>query len=325
VSEEPTVWTPKSLLDWTEAYFQEKGIASPRLDAELLLAHVLGCERISLYLQFDRPLTAEELERYRALVKARGQRRPLAYLTGEAGFWNLTLRVGEGTLIPSPDTETLVEGILEAVAAQRRGDPGRPLAALELGTGSGAIPLAVCSEVRGLRWVAVERSPAALAVAAANRARHAALLAPRGNALHLVLGDRFEAIAPGWRPHLVAGNPPYIPTGTIDRLMPEVSRAEPRMALDGGPDGTRFQRYMLAYAARALAPGGRVLFEMGAEQGGALRKLLAGIPALSLLEVRDDLGGHPRVLHAVRREADGQAAPGPAAAPPPGRATPPPQ
>jgi release factor glutamine methyltransferase len=298
VTSSPDAWTPKTLLDWTEGYFDDKGVPSPRLDAELLLAHVLGCRRIDLYLQFDRPLGDAELARFRELVRARGQRRPLAYLVGEAGFWSLTLAVREGILIPSPDTEVLVEGVLAAIADLRRAEPARPLRALELGTGSAALPLAVCSEVEGLRWVAVERSPAAMAVAAENRRRHAALLGPRGNALHLVLGDRFEAIAPAWRPHVVAGNPPYIPTATIDRLMPEVSRAEPRMALDGGRDGGDFQRTMLDYAAQRLAPGGHVLMELGSEQERRLRAELAARPPLELLEVRNDLAGHPRVLHA---------------------------
>ena len=300
MTERSEVWTPHSLLNWTEAYFDGKGVPSPRLDAELLLAHVLGCRRIDLYLQFDRPLAEAELTRFRELVRARGQRRPLAYLVGEADFWSLTLAVREGILIPSPDTETLVEGILAAIADLRREQPERPLLALELGTGSAAIPLAVCSEVRGVRWLAVERSPAAMAIAAENRRRHAGLLEPRGNALRLVLGDRFEAIADAFRPHLVAGNAPYIPRGTIDRLMPEVAKAEPRLALDGGRDGGDFQRYMLAYAQRALAPGGRVLLEMGSDQERRLRGELAQQAGLRLVEVRNDAAGHPRVLHAER-------------------------
>jgi release factor glutamine methyltransferase len=305
VTSPPQVWTPKALLDWTEGYLDDKGVPSPRLDAELLLAHVLGCRRIDLYLRFDRPLAEAELGAYRALVRARGQRRPLAYLVGETGFWSLTLTVREGILIPSPDTETLVEGVLAAIAALRAEDPARPLRALELGTGSAAIPLAVCSEVEGLAWVAVERSPAAMAVAAENRRRHAGLLAPRRNALWLVLGDRFEAIAPDWRPHLVAGNPPYIPDGTVDRLMPEVSQAEPRMALAGGLDGGDFQRAMLDYAQRSLAPGGHVLMEMGSEQERRLRADVEQRPGLRLIDVRKDLAGHPRVLHAQRAEPVG--------------------
>lgn len=316
------VWTSKALLQRTESYFDDRGLPSPRLDAELLLAHVLGCRRIDLYLQFDRPLSDDEVARYRELVRARAQRRPLAYLIGETDFWSLTLAVREGLLIPSPDTETLVEAILDAVAELRADEPHRVLQALELGTGSAAIPLAVCSEVRDVRWVSVERSPVAMEVAAENRSRHADLLAPRGNTLRLVLGDRFEAIAPEFRPHIVAGNPPYIPSGTIERLMPEVSRAEPRLALNGGPDGTDFQRYMLAYAARNLAPGGHVLMEMGSDQERRLRAAVEQQPRLGGVQVHNDLSGQPRVLHA-RAAADEAAMPaglnsGTAGAPPPG-------
>lgn len=299
------IWTPKSILDWTEEFFSSKGVSSPRLDAELLLAHVLRCQRIDLYLKFDQPLDSTTLAEFRQLVRQRAERRPLAYLTGETGFWNLTLKIAEGVLIPSPDSETLVEAILAAIAElraelraeSRTEDPDAPLSVLELGTGSAALPLAVCSEVRNIRWVAVERSPEAMAIARENARAHAALLEPRGNALHLFLGDRFQAIHPQWRPHLVAGNPPYIPSGTIDRLMPEVSRAEPRMALDGGADGGDYHRYMLEYAARALRPGGRVLMEIGAEQSPSLKAWTRQQGGIEWVEFRQDLGGHPRVFH----------------------------
>lgn len=322
MSADAHAWTPKGLLERTESFFDDRGLPSPRLDAELLLAHVLGCQRIDLYLQYDQPLSEDEVGRYRELVRARAQRRPLAYLIGETGFWSLTLAVREGLLVPSPDTETLVEAILGAIADLRANEPERPLWALELGTGTAAIPLAVCSEVRGVRWVSVERSSAAMQVAAENRERYPELLEPRGNGLALVLGDRFEAIGAGFRPHIVAGNPPYIPAGTIDRLMPEVSRAEPRLALNGGPDGTDFQRYMLAYAGRSLAPGGHVLMEMGSDQERRLRTALQQQPRLGAVRVHNDLSDQPRVLHAQALAAPGDTleglSPGPADAPPQG-------
>ena len=140
-------WTPKTLLDWSKDYFAKKGILTARLDGEILLAHVLGCRRIDLYLQFDRPLAADELSAYRELVRARADRTPVAYLTGKAGFWNLMLSVGPGCLVPRPDTETLVEAVVEAVDEMRHSshgmhaDPVKPsMLCLELGTGTGAIP-----------------------------------------------------------------------------------------------------------------------------------------------------------------------------------------
>lgn len=303
----PAQWTPKSLLDWSEGYFRERAIPTPRLDAELLLAHVLGCRRIDLYLQFDRPLTESELAAYRALVQGRARRTPVAYLVGEAEFYGLTLAVGPGCLIPRQDTETLVDVALEAVQALRAGAPaaGAPLTVLEWGTGSAAIPLALCAAAEGLRLFCCDLSPEALAWARRNRERHAALLAPRGNALHLVRCAGFGAIRPEARPALILANPPYVPAGTIPGLEPEVAEAEPRLALDGGADGLDAYRALLPFAAAQLAPGGRLVVECGFDQGEALRELVAAHPPLRLLEVRWDLAGHERVIHAER--ADGAA------------------
>jgi release factor glutamine methyltransferase len=293
------------------------------MDAELLLAHVLALRRLDLYLQFDRPLGAPELARYRELVRRRAERIPVAYLTGEVGFWNLTLGIAPGCLIPRPDTETLVESVLAALAepSGAEDDSGSAEAALakaglaaaravgtrrvvlELGTGSAAIPLAVCSEVRDLTWIAVERSPAALAVARGNRQRHAALLGPRGNRLWLIGGDAFTALRTDLRADLIVSNPPYIPSAAIAGLMPEVSQAEPRLALDGGVEGLAFLRLLLAEAETRLLPHGRLVVELGHDQLAAVRGLLASTPSLSEAGVRHDLGGHARVLD-VRRRAE---------------------
>lgn len=296
-------WTPKSLLDWSARFFSEKKIPSPRLDAELLLSHVLDCKRIDLYLQFDRPLHEAELAAYRELVQGRARRIPVAYLTGWVGFRDLTLAIGEGCLVPRPETETLVDVCLDAIALLRaqRASPA-PLVLAEVGTGSGAIPLAVCAEAEGLRWVSCDLSGAALVLAKKNLAALRHLLAPRGNAVYLVRARGGGAFRSDFRPELVVSNPPYIPTGQLDGLEPEVSRAEPRLALDGGPDGMEPQRELMAYAAAALRPGGRLVFEFGAGQAEALRGLLQAHPALELVEIRDDLAGRERVFHARRRE-----------------------
>jgi release factor glutamine methyltransferase len=291
-------------LQWTEGFFRGKGIDTPRLDAELLLAHVLGCPRINLYLQFDRPLGAAELAAFRELVRARAARTPVAYLVGSVGFWKLTLAIRPGVLIPRADTEALVEATLRAISALREqpGSAARPLAVLELGTGSGALPLAVCSEAQHLRWVGVDAAPQAVAVAAENRRRHAHLLAPRGNALLLLRGDRFAALAPSFQPDLIVSNPPYIPSVDIPGLMPEVAQAEPRAALDGGVDGMVFHRYLLDHAAAHLAPGGRLLMEMGQDQGAALTTAAGRRAGLRLLAIHKDLAGRDRVIEVERTE-----------------------
>ncbi len=296
------VWTPRSLLEWSQGYFKDKGIATPRLDGELLLAHVLGCQRIDLYLAYDRPLDAAELSAYRELVRARAGRKPVAYLTGEAGFWDMTLAVGPGCLIPRADSETLVEVALEAVDALRReaGDDERELLLLEFGTGSAAIPLALCSERKRLRCVACDLSSAALSYARANRRAWAVHLAPRHNALHLFLGRGFEAVAQHCRPDLIVSNPPYVPSQELKTLEPEVAREEPALALDGGADGLEVHRQLIGFAAGALAPGGRLVLEIGMGQRAPLSQVLADHPVLRLLEFREDLAGVERVLHAVR-------------------------
>ena len=295
-------WTPKSLLDWSTDYFSGKGIVTAKLDSEMLLAHVLGCSRIDLYLQFDRPLTTDELAAYRSLVRARAGRTPVAYLTGEAGFWNLQLSVGPGCLIPRPDTETLVEVVLEAIDGFRENSGAdSPLICLEWGAGCGAIPLAVCGEREHLMWVACELSPQALAYARADRHNHSSLLGPRHNSLQLIRADGFSAISPQTRPHLIVSNPPYIPQEILAGLEPEVSQSEPATALDGGADGLDFHRRLVTAAGENLAPGGRLLLEIGAEQGEALRALLREQDAFELVEIRRDLGGRDRALHAVRR------------------------
>jgi release factor glutamine methyltransferase len=248
-----------------------------------------------------------ELSAYRELVRARAARTPVAYLVGTVGFWKLTLAIRPGVLIPRPDTEALVEATLRTIAAlrERRGDQfsgphGAPLTVLELGTGSGAIPLAVCFDAQHLRWVAVDAAREAAAVAAENRRRHAHLLAPRGNALLLVRGDRFSALAPAFRPDLIVSNPPYIPSTDIPGLMPEVAQAEPRAALDGGVDGMVFHRYLLDHAAAHLTPGGRLLMEMGQEQGEALTVATGRRAGLRVLGLHKDLAGRDRVIEVER-------------------------
>lgn len=298
-----TLWTPKSLLDWSTEYFSGKQIGTARLDSELLLAHVLDCRRIDLYLQFDRPMNPDELAAYRALVRGRALRTPVAYLIGEVGFWNLMLKVGPGCLIPRQDTETLVETVLDAMDSLREqaGAAPQSLLCVEVGTGSGAIPLAVCSEREHVLWLGCEFSADAMAFALANRRAHAQLLQPRHNSLFLLRGNGLSAMAPGARPHIIVSNPPYIPSSTLAALEPEVSRAEPGVALDGGFDGLNFYRELVPRGAEMLAPGGRLILEIGADQGPALREIVQAEEGLELLELRQDLGGRERVVHAIRR------------------------
>lgn len=281
------VWTPLRLLEWTTRRFAGAGIDSPRLAAQILLAHALGIDRVQLYVQHDKPLGPDELGRYRELVRRRLAGEPVAYLTGRQEFWSLSLAVDARVLVPRRDTETLVELVLDQV------DRAAPLRIADLGTGSGAIALALARELPQARLVATDRSADALAVARENAARLG--LADR---VELREGDLFGALGGGERFDVLVSNPPYVASGAIDGLAPEVRR-EPRAALDGGPDGLDHLRRLAAGAAAHLAaPGGLVAFEHGFDQGGAVRALIDATGAFQPAATRADLAGQPRVTWA---------------------------
>jgi release factor glutamine methyltransferase len=271
------------VLRKTEGFFREKGIPTPRLDAELLLAHVLGLERLQLYLRFDQPLTDKDLEALRPLVRRRGLREPLAYVLGTKGFHRLDLAVRPGVLVPRPDTETLVEAALEWI-----GTPTEPVFVADVGAGTGAVGLAIAHTLPQVRVYETDLSPEALACT-------------RENVATLQLGDRVAVLEgslldpiPARRPiDWVVSNPPYIPTRVIDTLEPEVAKHEPRLALDGGLDGLGPYR-LLVPQARARARKG-LLVEVGHDQADAVGALFE---AAGFVDVRTwtDLGGHRRVV-----------------------------
>ena len=259
------------------------GVAAPRLDARLLLEHVLEAAGGTVLGQRERPLSTGEEARLAALVGRREGREPLARILGTREFWSLTFRVGAPTLVPRPDSETLVEAALEHVAG-REG----PLSVLDLGTGSGCLLLAVLSEVVGARGVGVDIDADALAVARDN----ARALGLEGRA-RFVQGDWAAAI--GSRFDLVLANPPYIATADMDGLEPEVAAFEPRRALDGGPRGLDCYQTLAPQLPALLAPGGGAVIEVGAGQAAAVRAILHEHP-LGVAQVRRDLAGVERCL-----------------------------
>ncbi len=288
-------------------FFEERGIPTPRLDAELLLSHVLDCSRMALYLEFDRPVNLGELEKFRPLVRQRGERVPVSYLTGNCAFWSLDLAVGPGCLIPRPDTEALVEAALGAVREIRAAEQSRPgtgataMAVLELGTGTGAIPLALCSELENLRILSCDASKDAMRYAATNRNFHEGILTPRHNRLDLLLGDKFEALGPDFQPSLILSNPPYIPRDGIAGLEPEVAREEPSAALDGGIDGLDMIEYLLNFAAQRLPRSGQLVMEIGFDQRGAITRLCQAHESLDPPQFHQDLAGNDRVAQLRHR------------------------
>ena len=277
------LWTIGRILKWTEQYFKEKGIESPRLDAEVLLSHILGRERIYLYVHFDEPLEPAELARYREAIKQRVQRVPIAYIIGEKEFMGLTFKVTEDTLVPRPDTEILVQAAIERLRA--RGDAPR---FADIGTGSGAICLSVLHFLPKAQADTVDISPAARAIAEENAA--ALEVADRvtfhtGDLLAPLAGQCYDAIL---------SNPPYIPDGDIAALAPEVRLKEPHTALAGGKDGLDFYRHLMADAPALLKDGGFLAVEVGIHQAAPVAAL--AVPSFSRTEILKDYAGIERVV-----------------------------
>jgi release factor glutamine methyltransferase len=279
-------WTILEVLQWTTARFQERGMGSPRLDAELLAAHAFGLSRVQLYTQFDRPLLPPELAALRELVKRRQAGEPVAYLTGRKEFWSLDLAVDKRVLIPRPDTETTVEEALERLKERPGEEPAR-LALADIGTGSGAIALALAKNHPGASVFACDVSTDALAVARANAERLAL-------AVTFLEGHLAEPLRAHGRFDLIAANLPYVRAGDIPGLAPEV-RSEPWLALDGGEDGLHLVRTLVAMAPEVLAPGGALVLEIGEGQAAATAELCRAA-GLQDVRVRADLGGVDRVV-----------------------------
>jgi release factor glutamine methyltransferase len=277
-------WTTLRVLTWTQTHFKSRGVESPRLDAEVLLAHVLGLSRVQLYTSFDRPLDEQELATYKALIKRRLAGEPIAYLVGRQEFWSLALTVDERVLVPRRDTETLVEVGLRVA----RGLPQGPLRVVDLCTGSGAVALALATELPQATVVATDVSAGALAVARANAEKLG--LAGR---VTFHEGDLFAPLAGEAAFGLVVSNPPYVTTAEMAGLSPEVGK-EPRLALDGGPDGLVVIRRLVAGAVAWLVPGGTLALEHGWEQGPAVRALLEAGGLTEVVTVQD-LGKRDRV------------------------------
>ena len=288
-------WTIEDILNWTQGHFEKMRPDSPRLDAELLLAFVLDCPRLDLYLRADQPLNEKERGAYRELVQQRAAGSPIAYLTGEKEFWSLTLEVNKNTLIPRPDTETLVEIAVEQIRKRQKHHPDSKCLIAELGTGTGAIPLAICAELMNLHIIAVDCTADVLEVSARNLQRHESLLSPRNNHIELVESNLFSKINLAAKLDFIISNPPYIPSETISSLQVDVAHYEPHTALDGGPDGLSFYRYLLETAPGLLGQDGEMLLEIGFDQQADLSSLKQNFPVWKSSTFLPDLQGNDRV------------------------------
>jgi len=284
----PSEWTVLALLRWTTGFFQERGIDSARLDAECLLAEALGCDRISLYVEFEKPVMASERDRFRELVRRRaGDRVPVAQLLGRREFWSLDFEVTPDVLTPRPETEILV-----ALAIDRLTDAEPGSRVLDVGTGSGCVAVAVASELPGVQVVATDVSEAALEVA---RRNIAAL--DLGDRVQVRAGSLFEPVA-GESFDCILSNPPYIARGEAGGLPPELSH-EPELALFAGEDGLDVIRALLGQAWNHLNPGGQIAVEIDPRQEGAVRELFEGSGLSNLRSLRD-LSDCPRVVTGAR-------------------------
>ncbi len=303
----PVRWTVLEIVRWTTTRFNQRGLASPRLDAEILAAHALGISRVQLYVQHDRPLEAAELAGMRELVKRRQAGESVAYIIGKKEFFGIELAVDARVLVPRPDTETLVDEALARLAAVDAGEPPRALRVADVGTGSGAVAIAIAktgvkagakigapepAEARPpLEVIASDVSPDAVVVARGNAERH-------GAAITFVEGDLDAPLAAHAPFDVIAANLPYIASGDIEGLAPEV-RAEPRLALDGGGDGLALVRRLVAAAPGLLRAGGALALEIGAGQAAATAELLAAA-GFTDIRRRRDLGEIERVVSGVK-------------------------
>jgi release factor glutamine methyltransferase len=275
--------TVLEIIKKTTDFFAGKGIESPRLNAELLIGHALGLKRMALYLQFERLLTEPELEKIRPLVRRRGLREPLQYILGETEFHGLKLKVDRRALIPRPETELLVATVIEACATP-------PARVLDLGTGSGAIALALAETFPAAAVTAVDLSDGALALAQENAA--ATALAER---VTFLKSSWFEALATEAHFELIVANPPYLSAAETAQTAPEVRDHEPMSALTAADEGMADLRVIIARAPKFLAPGGLLALETGIAQHVELLRI-ARAAGFSRVESRPDLTRRDRFV-----------------------------
>lgn len=281
--------TVLEIIQRSTEFLARKGVESPRLQIELLLAHILQMPRLKLYLNFERALTEAQLATLRELVRRRGEREPLQHLLGTVSFVGLELAVTRDVLIPRPETEQLVE-LAARHLTNRNPGPAHPTRVLDFGTGSGCVAIALAKEFPEIEIHATDVSEAALGVARENAAHQG--LAGR---MHFHHGDGFAAVPVGMRFDLLVSNPPYIPSAEIATLQPEVRDHDPRLALDGGPDGLEFYRRFVAEAPAFVQTGALLVAEFGDNQEGALTEMFSA-PGWQLEAIEKDLSGRARFM-----------------------------
>lgn len=284
-------WTIGALLNWTAEHLAKKGVEYPRLDAEVLLAHILDCKRIDLYgLRFADVAGEEVRKSYREMIRKRLEGCPVAYLVGRKEFFGLELAVNPSVLIPRPDSEHVVIECLKLAKAL----PAPRI--LDIGVGSGNLVVAVAKKHVGAKVTGIDKSAEAIKTAQANAEKHKV-----SERICFLEGEFFAPLTADDRFDFIISNPPYIAHEDLDKLPPGVRDFEPRMALDGGPGGFAVFDRIVAEAQRFLEPGGYLIVEIGAPQETAARERLTALSEYELMPTIHDFSGHPRVLVARRR------------------------
>jgi release factor glutamine methyltransferase len=282
-------WTIRALMEWTEKHFQQKQIESPRLEAQLLLAHALNCKRVELYTRWDEIVGDEGRDRFRELVKRRSEGCPAMYLIGRREFYTLEFEVTPAVLIPRPETELLV-----AETVKRIKELPAPRV-LDIGTGSGCIAIAIAHRVKTAQVTAIDVSADALAVANRNAVKHN--VAER---LTFLLGDLCAPLSDDCF-DAIASNPPYVAESEWAALPSHIRDHEPRLALDGGPDGFAVYDRLIPQLPRHLKPGGYALLEIGGTQDQGVRERIEAVAELEWIATILDDNKLPRVVTARRR------------------------
>lgn len=273
-------WTIREILKWTRGYFEDAGIVQPRLEAEMLLAHALEVDRLHLYVAPDKPLTLDERSRYRSFIQERKAGTPLQHLIGEVSVLGLRFRVNGNALIPRPETEELLDRVLQLSPRERK------VECLDLGTGSGIIAVCLARYLPNATVTAVDISPDALDLARENAALNAVT-----DRITFIESDWFEAVNEAF--DLIVANPPYIPKGEIAGLPAGVRNHEPLVALDGGAEGVHQMARMISGVPKHLRSGGRLFLEIGHDQGGRVLALLEGA-GMTEIAIDVDLSGKER-------------------------------
>ncbi len=287
-------WTIGRLLTWTTDYLKQQGAASPRLDAEVLLAAARGCQRIALYTAYDQIADEATRSAFREYVRRRAAGEPVAYLVGHREFFSLSFQVTRDVLIPRPETEHLVVEVLDLLKI-RPGDE-RAARIVDVGTGSGAIAVSVAKHAPACRAIAVDNSPQALQVARGNADRHQV-----SDRIEFVLSDLLAAVPTTEPFDVVASNPPYVSEAEWSQLPPDVRDYEPRSALVGGATGSETIARLIPQAAERLRPGGWLLLEISPMIEAAVQQLLDRDGRFQAVQTAKDLAGLPRVIRGKRR------------------------